>query len=77
MSQESESEMTPVDRPLMLSDLNDIRRIVHNIESVQLQWYEENKKLTVRVTALERRVWLPAVVSIVAAALAVLARLTP
>ena len=72
-----DDDFTPVDRPLMLSDLNDIRRIVHNIESVQLRWYEESKKLTLRVAALEQRVWLPALVSVVAATLAVLARLVP
>lgn len=73
----TEAELTPVDRPLMLSDLNDIRRIVHNIESIQLKWYEESKRLTRRVEALEQRVWLPALVSVVAATLAVLARVMP
>lgn len=72
-----EEDFTPVDRPLMLSDLNDIRRSVHNIESIQLRWYEESKKLTSRVTALEQRLWLPAIISIGAAALAVLARVVP
>lgn len=73
----SDADLTPVDRPLMLSDLNDIRRCVHSIETTQLRWYEESKALTSRVARLEQRIWLPALVSVVAAALAVLARLTP
>lgn len=72
-----DSERTPIDRPLMLSDLNDIRLIVHNIESVQLRWYEESKEIAGRVGRLERRVWLPAVVSVAAAILAVIARFAP
>lgn len=77
-------ESTPIDRPLLLSDLNDIRRCVHNIESVQLRWYEESKKQAEETAKLAREVhllkqerWLPAIVSIVAAALAVLARVMP
>lgn len=72
-----DDDFTPIDRPLLLSDLNDIRRCVHNIESVQLRWYEESKALTARVGRLEAKLWLPAIVSIAAAAIAVLARVAP
>lgn len=70
-------EFTPVDRPLMRSDLNDIRAIVQNISERQLEFHAEMRGLTGRVTALEKRLWLPALVSIVAAAFAVLARIAP
>lgn len=73
----TEDDRTPIERPLMRSDLNEIREIVHSIQTIQIAWYKESKELAGRISRLERRVWLPAVVSIAAAALAVLARVVP
>lgn len=61
----------------MRSDLNEIRNIVHGISERQLTFHASVLDLTKRVADLERRVWLPVLVSTVAAVLAVLARLTP
>lgn len=37
----NDAEQTPVDRPIMLSDLNDIRRAVHNAETHTLAMHSE------------------------------------
>lgn len=37
----TEADNTPVDRPLMLSDLNDVRRGVHDISQKTLAMYDE------------------------------------
>jgi len=73
----NDSEVTPIERPLLRSDLNEIRDIVHSISERQLAFHADVKNLTERVSKIEQHLWLPAVVSIVAAALALLARLTP
>lgn len=70
-------EITPIERPLLRSDLNEIRDIVRGISERQLAFHADVKGLTTRVSRIEQRLWLPALVSVVAAALAVLARLTP
>ena len=84
MSNEGEEQLTPIERPLLRSDLNDIRDIVHKMDTMLVNWYEENKawrkqseELVARVAKIEQRIWLPAIVSIAAAALAVLARVLP
>lgn len=79
---------TPIDRPLLRSDINDVRDIVQEISQRQLQFLDVNAKLSKRVDtadlrldrverAIERKLWLPALVGMVAAALAVLARIAP
>lgn len=73
----TQDDLTPIERPLLRSDLNEIRDIVRGISERQLAFHTHIESLTTRVTSLERRLWLPATVSIVAAALVVLARLTP
>ena len=75
MSNEGEEQRTPIERPLLRSDLNEIRDIVKAISQRQLLQYKESQLVGERVTRLERRIWFPALVSIVAAALAILARL--
>jgi cobalamin biosynthesis protein CobD/CbiB len=77
MSNEGEEQLTPIERPLLRSDLNEIRDIVQGISQRQLLQYKESQLVSERVTSLERRLWFPALVSIVAAALAVLARIVP
>jgi len=72
-----EEDLTPVDRPLHRSDLNDIRDIVHSISERQLQFLATAQATEKRVTRLEQHLWLPALVSVVAAALAILARVVP
>lgn len=86
-----EDDRTPIERPLLRSDLNEIRDIVHGMDTMLVRWYEENKlwrqqsdelakqsaELVKRVVSLERRVWVPTVVSAVAAVIAILARLVP
>lgn len=74
---ERHDETTPIERPLLRSDLNDIRDIVHNISERQMEFLRGQERNEKRLTRLEQRAWLPAIVSIVAAALAVLARITP
>jgi hypothetical protein len=74
---EQYEETTPIERPLLRSDLNDIRDIVHSISERQLQFLNTAQATERRVTRLEQHIWLPALVSIVAAALAVLARVAP
>ncbi len=78
---EVEDDRTPIERPLLRSDLNDIRDIVHNMETMLLRWYAENKQwreqsdaLVARVSNIERRLWIPTIVSSVAAIMALLAR---
>lgn len=73
----SSDETTPIERPLLRSDLNEIRDIVRGISERQLTFHADVRSLTTRVSRLEQRLWLPALVSVVAAALAVLSRLTP
>lgn len=73
----NEEDLTPVDRPLQRSDLNDIRAIVQSIAERQLRFLESAQATEKRVTRLEQHIWLPALISVVAAALAVLARVVP
>jgi hypothetical protein len=79
-----ESETTPLDRPLRLSDINDVRVIVQGISQRQLEFFSVTTRLTkrvdtadVRLERIERKLWLPALVGVVAAAMAVLARVVP
>ena len=81
MSNEGEEQLTPIERPLLRSDLNEVRDIVHKMATMLVLWYEENKQwrkqsdeLVRRVTSLERRIWVPTIISAVAAVLAILAR---
>jgi hypothetical protein len=62
-----DAELTPVDRPLMRSDLNDIRLIVQGISERQLAFQ----------AAVHRRLWLPTLLAWVAVAFSVLVRLVP
>lgn len=84
MSNTGEEQRTPIERPLLRSDLNEMREIVHKMDTMLVNWYEENKRwrrqsdqLLVRVVKIERQLWFPAIVSVVAAALAILARIAP
>lgn len=84
MSNTVEEQRTPIERPLLRSDLNEVREIVHKMDTMLVSWYEENKRwreqsdqLLVRVVKIERQLWLPALISVVAAALAILSRITP
>ena len=45
----SEADQTPVDRPIMLSDLNEIRRACHNAETHTLRMYSDFSKFRVRI----------------------------
>jgi len=73
----TDADITPIERPpLLRSDLNEIRDIVHSISQRQLAFHADVKSLTTRVSKIEQHLWLPALVSIVAAALAVMARLS-
>ena len=70
-------ETTPIDRPLLRSDLNEIRDIVSNIAQRQLAFLRSQEAMERRVTRLEKQAWLPSLVAVVAAAFAVLARVVP
>lgn len=70
-------ENTPIERPLLRSDLNDIRDIVHSISERQLAFLEAALATEKRVSRLEQQIWLPALISMMAAALAILARVVP
>jgi hypothetical protein len=70
-------ENTPIDRPLTRGDLNEIRDIVHSISERQLAFVRAQEAVEKRVTRLEKQAWLPSLVAVVAAALAVLARVAP
>ncbi len=70
-------DITPIDRPLLRSDINEVRDIVRSTREQQGAFHDEVKLLSGRVTTIERRLWLPALVSVAAAALAILARLAP
>jgi hypothetical protein len=81
---EGEEQLTPIERPLLRSDLNEVRDTIHNMETLLLRWYEENKtwrnqsdRLVKRVANIERRLWVPTIISSVAAVLALLARFAP
>lgn len=81
MSNEGEEQLTPIERPLLRSDLNDLRDVIHKMDTMLVAWYEENKtwheqsdKLVKRVANIERRLWVPTVISSVAVVLALLAR---
>ncbi len=81
---EGEEQRTPIERPLLLSDLNEVRKTIHRMDTLLVNWYEENKawraqsdQLVSRVGKIEQRLWMPAIVSMVFAALAILARITP
>ncbi len=37
----SESDVTPIDRPLMRSDLDGVRRAMHNLEQLAVRHYTE------------------------------------
>lgn len=77
-----ENDLTPVDRPLMLSDLNDVRTVIRRMDTMLVRWYEENKiwrqqsdDMVKRVSRIERRLWLPTAVSAAILVLTVVARL--
>lgn len=77
-----ENDLTPVDRPLMLSDLNDVRTVIRRMDTMLVRWYEENKlwrkqseDMVERVSRIERRLWLPTAVSAALLVLTVVARL--
>lgn len=79
---DADEQPTPIERPLLRSDLNKVTETIHSMETLLLRWYDENKvwrkqsnETVVRVTRIERNMWLPAFVSVVAAAVAVLTRL--
>lgn len=79
---DADEQPTPIERPLLRSDLNDIRDTVGRMNTMLMEWYEENKswrkqsdETVIRVARIERNLWLPSFVSVVAAALAILARL--
>lgn len=81
---ERDSETTPIDRPLLRSDINDVRVIVQQISERQLEFLtivgSHGKRLDAserRLDAVERRLWFPVLVGVVAAAMAVLARVVP
>lgn len=38
-----ESEVTPIDRPLMRSDLDDVRKAVHHLQGLAIKSYNEAK----------------------------------
>ncbi len=79
---ESDEQPTPIDRPLLRSDLNEVRDIVFRISERQLLSLRQQEASNVafsalaqRVSVMERRFWLPTVVSATLAALALLSRL--
>jgi len=81
MSNQGEEQRTPIERPLLRSDLNEVRDIVHRMDTMLVAWYQENKEwrrqsdeLVRRVVKLERQVWVPTIVSALAAVVAILAR---
>jgi hypothetical protein len=39
-----DAEVTPIDRPLMRSDLDAVRRSMHEIQQFQIRVYEESKR---------------------------------
>ncbi len=39
----NDSDVTPIDRPLMRSDLDAVRRAIHEIQQFQINVYEESK----------------------------------
>ncbi len=45
----SDAENTPVDRPILLSDLNAMKRVLHNVETVQLAMFEDFKAFRDRI----------------------------
>lgn len=81
---EQADEITPIDRPLLRSDIDDVRIIVRQISERQLEFLTVVSVLRkrvdtadVRLDRLERKLWIPALVGVVAAVFAVLARVVP
>lgn len=77
-----ENAWTPIDRPLLRSDLNDVRETVQRMDTMLVKWYEENKAWRVqsealmeRVSRIEQRLWLPTAVSAAILVLTVIAGL--
>lgn len=44
MSELEDAIVTPIDRPLMRSDLDAVRRSIHRIETFQIKIYEGSKR---------------------------------
>ena len=47
----SSEELTPVDRPLMRSDLNDVRQAVHEISEKTIKMYDATMAATAEMSA--------------------------
>lgn len=72
----SDAEQTPIDRPLTRGDLNDVRRIVHNIAERQIAMFQDIEQIkevmagfivihdrTMRIEQRMRWGWVPVAVS--------------
>lgn len=77
-------EVTSIDRPLTRGDINDVRLIVQQTSDRLLEFIASVKALDkrmdgydARLKRFERKAWLPALVSVVAAAFSILARMVP
>lgn len=77
----SSEDLTPIDRTttieMVFAKLVSLERLTQRSLDTSLALYENHKDVKDRVTVLERRIWLPALVSVAAAALAILARIIP
>jgi hypothetical protein len=77
----TDDDLTPVDGTttieMVFHKLISLESLTKRSLDTSLALYENHKDVKDRVTALERRVWLPALISVAAAALAILARLVP
>ncbi len=73
MSTEATEQLTPIDRPLMRSDLNDIRLGVHDLAEKMLELNQTQGELKEvlagftlvhkRLEGIETRLWLPTAVN--------------
>jgi hypothetical protein len=70
----SDAEHTPIDRPIMLSDLNAMKRVLHNVETVQLAMFEDFKNFRDRIRLATATCIGCAVVSLASAVVTVMAR---
>lgn len=73
----SDAEHTPIDRPILLSDLNGVKRVMHNVETVQLAMFEEFKGFRDRMRLALATCIGCALISLASAVVTVIARVAP
>ena len=70
----STTEVTPTDRPILLSDLNSMKSVLHNVESVQLTMFEDFKSFRDRLRYAMATCIGCALISLASAVVTVVAR---